>query len=188
LLNFINPYARLHSKASAMSFSLLLQNIPLVYWSWPALQVRFLSQKPITLCFASPCQHCDSGTLLIHYKATKNHTYTCSPSRIHSELWLHNNKSHHVIVSSTLEISRCTPGVVTEEFHLQNTLGLWLGLRCIINAYTRKAPVGRLVCYGDCTDWVANLQIWKSPLSILWYGHRMILLRKQTDIFTASLS
>jgi hypothetical protein len=58
-----------------------------------------------------------------------------------------------------LEISRCTPGVVTEEFHLRNTLGLWLGLRCIINAYTRKAPVGRLVCYGDCTDWVANLQI-----------------------------
>ena len=31
LLNRINPYARLHPKASAMSFSLLLQNIPLVY-------------------------------------------------------------------------------------------------------------------------------------------------------------
>lgn len=154
--------------------------------SWSALQVRFLSQKPIMLCFASPCQHCDSGTLLIHYK--KIDTYECTPSRIHWELWLHNNTSHHVIASFMLKISRCTPGVVIEEFHFRNTLSLWLGLRCIINAYTSNAPVGRLVCYGDWTDWVSNLQIWKSPLSALWYGHRMLLLRKQTDIFTANLS
>jgi hypothetical protein len=176
LLNRINPYAGLHPKASAMSFSLPLQNIPLVYWFMISTSsVIFVSETNyVMLCLSLPQLRLWNTSYTLQGDK-KIDTYECTPSRMHSELWLHNNASHHVIFHSMLKISRCTPGVVIEEFHFRNTLSLWLGLRCIINAYTSNAPVGRLVCYGDWTDWVANLQTWKSPLSALWYGHRMIL-------------